>query len=119
MYRINLASLQRFSGDTWTSLNGGEWVEWLAANWGIRTHLRVALRKLRHQTQDSFRIVPLDDGLHVREAPVAKWSSSRLTQALRFLYDLGALDAPTDIENGSYALTEFGADLLESELARC
>ena len=86
---------------------------------GIRTHLRVALRKLRHQTQDSFRIVPLDDGLHVREAPVAKWSSSRLTQALRFLYDLGALDAPTDIENGSYALTEFGADLLESELARC
>jgi hypothetical protein len=115
-YDISLTSLQRLGNGDWTEMKGLEWVEWLAANWGIQSHFRVALRKLRHQTQDTFRIVPLDDGLHVREAPTARWSSPRLTQAFRFLYDLGALDDCKDVQAGSYILSDFGEWLLENEL---
>ena len=117
-YDINLASLHRLAEDTWAKMNGLDWTKWLAVNWGIQAHFRVALRKLRHQTQDTFRIVPLDDGLHVREAPTAKWSSPRLAQAFRFLYDLGALNDFKGGEPGSYVISDFGERLLEAELGR-
>jgi len=117
-YEINLASLQRLSKGAWSQMNFSEWIEWLAANWGIQCHFRVALRKLRHQTQDTFRIVPLDDGLHVREAPTARWSSPRLEQAFRFLYDLGALDDCKNAAAGSYVLSDLGHKVLEDELGR-
>jgi len=118
MYEINLASLQRFGTGAWAQMNGREWIEWLAGHWGLQAHFRVALRKLRHQTQDAFRIVPLDDGLHVREAPTARWSLPRLTQAFRFLYDLGAFDDARNAVPGSYVLNAFGDQLLEAELGR-
>jgi hypothetical protein len=117
-YEINLASLQRLSKGAWSQMHYSEWIEWLAANWCIQSHFRVALRKLRHQTQDTFRIVPLDDGLHVREAPTARWSSPRLEQAFRFLYDLGALDDCKNEAAGSYALSDLGERVLEDELGR-
>lgn len=115
-YEINLANLQRYAVGPWAQMSGREWLEWLGFHWGVRVHFRVALRKLRYQTQDSFRIVPLDDGLHVREAPLAKWSSPRLAQALRFLYDFGVLEGQKNRENESYVLSAFGEELLEGEL---
>lgn len=117
-YEINLASLQRLGKDKWAQMDISQWIEWLAANWGIQSHFRVALRKLHHQTQDTFRIVPLDDGLHVREAPTARWSSPRLEQAFRFLYDLGALDDCKNAAAGSYLLSDLGEQILEDELGR-
>ena len=117
-YEINLFSLQKCAADTWKSMNGIQWLEWLAASWTLRVHFRVALRKLRYQTQDSFRIVPLDEGYRVREAPRAQWSSPRLGQALRFLCDIGALELREDLEEQPYVLSPFGAQLLESELGR-
>jgi hypothetical protein len=117
-YEINLFALQKCIGDSWQSLNGLQWLEWLAASWAIRVHFRVALRKLRYQSQDSFRIVPLDDGYRVREAPRAQWSSPRLAQALRFLCDIGALELREDIEERPYVLSPFGTQILESELGR-
>jgi hypothetical protein len=117
-YEINLFSLQRLARDEWASQTGTEWLEWLAADWAIRVHFRVALRKLRYQSQDSFRIVPLDEGYRVREAPRAQWSSPRLAQAFRFLYDLGALDLRDDLEGRPYILSPFGEELLEAELGR-
>jgi hypothetical protein len=117
-YEINLFALQKCAADTWQSMNGLQWLEWLAASWTIRVHFRVALRKLRYQTQDTFRIVPLDEGYRVREAPRAQWSSPRLDQALRFLYDIGALDLREDLGERPYVLSPFGAQLLESELGR-
>jgi hypothetical protein len=117
-YEINLFALQRCAADTWRPLNGLQWLEWLAASWALRVHFRVALRKLRYQSQDSFRIVPLDDGYRVREAPRAQWSSPRLAQAFRFLCDIGALDLREELEERPYVLSAFGLQLLESELAR-
>src|SRR5262245_32216969 len=117
-YEINLLALRRCAATTWTPLNGLEWLEWLAASWALRVHFRVALRKLRYQSQDSFRIVPLDEGYRVREAPHAQWSSPRLAQALRFLCDIGALDLQEDLDERPYVLSAFGVRLLESELGR-
>jgi hypothetical protein len=117
-YEINLFALQKCTTDTWKSMNGLQWLEWLAASWTLRVHFRVALRKLRYQSQDSFRIVPLDEGYRVREAPQAQWSSPRLAQALRFLWDIGALDLREDLEGRPYVLSPFGSQLLESELGR-
>jgi hypothetical protein len=117
-YEINLFSLQHLARDEWASQTGTQWVEWLAAEWAIRVHFRVALRKLRYQSQDSFRIVPLDEGYRVREAPRAQWSSPRLPQAFRFLYDLGALDLHDELEGRPYVLSPFGEQLLEAELGR-
>jgi len=117
-YEINFFSLRRCAKSDWKLLKGREWLEWLAASWALRLHFRVALRKLRYQSQDSFRIVPLDEGYRVREAPLAQWSSPRLAQALRFLYDIGALDLRDDVDDRPYVLSLFGEELLESELAR-
>jgi hypothetical protein len=117
-YEINLFALQKCGDDTWQSLNGLQWLEWLAGSWALRVHFRVALRKLRYQSQDSFRIVPLDDGYRVREAPRAQWSSPRLAQALRFLWDIGALELREDVEGRPYTLSPFGKQLLENELGR-
>ena len=117
-YEINLFALRRCAVDTWKPLNGLQWLEWLAASWAIRVHFRVALRKLRYQSQDSFRIVPLDDGYRVREAPRAQWSSPRLAQALRFLCDIGSLDLREDLEERPYVLSSFGVQLVETELGR-
>lgn len=115
-YEINLESLQQLAAGAWSQLTGREWLQQLGAYWGLRVHFRVALRKLRYQTQDSFRIVPLDDGLHVREAPPPQWSAPRLAQALTFLSDLGALDLEASEESEYYVLTSFGRSLLESNL---
>jgi hypothetical protein len=117
-YEINLFSLRKCAADTWKSMNGLEWLEWLAASWTLRVHFRVALRKLRYQSQDSFRIIPIDEGYRVREAPLAQWSSPRLAQALRFLCDMGALAVREDLDERPYVLSPFGAQLLESELGR-
>jgi len=117
-YEINLAFLHNFAARIWTEMSTREWLDWLAGKWGIQVHFRVALRKLRHQLQDTFRIVPLDDGLQVREAPPTKWSLPRLAQALRFLYDLAALDELEDVENQPWVLSALGEELLESELGK-
>jgi len=115
-YEINLVSLKHHCSKTWCHLTIREWVEWLAITWGLRVHLRVALRKLRHQTEDTFRIVPRDDGLWVKEAPTPQWSSPRIVQALRALFDLGLLELDTEVEGKTYRLSSVGRSLLETEL---
>jgi hypothetical protein len=115
-YEINLFALRRYAADTWPTLNGVQWLEWLAGSWALRVHFRVALRKLRYQSKDTFRIVPREDGYHVIGAPPAQWTNPRLTQALRFLHDLGALNLNEDLDERPYVLSPFGARLLEREL---
>ena len=70
-YPINLNSLVYHSEQTWNNLTVKEWVYWLCSNWGINTHLKIALRKLRGQSQSTFRIRPSDRGLEVTSVPEA------------------------------------------------
>ncbi|HXG70823.1 MAG TPA: hypothetical protein VNJ04_09465 [Gemmatimonadaceae bacterium] len=118
-YEINLVSLRSHADGTWKDLSGRDWLKWLSGRWLLGIHLRVALRKLRHQTQDSFQIVPMEDGLWVRDnPPTARWSQPRLGSALRFLFDLGLLKLDEKAEGRPYLLSDEGAALLERELGK-
>ena len=90
-YPINLQTFNHHSSNTWDNLTIREWIGWLAASWGINTHLMVALRKLRGQSQSTFRIRPSDNGLEIIAVPGAVFTSPRFWQALRILKDMGAL----------------------------
>jgi hypothetical protein len=114
-YEINLESLHSLAKGEWRALPATAWIERLASDWGLRVHFRVALRKLRYQTEDTFQIVPRDDGLHVRTVPIPQWSTPRLGQAHMFLADLGALSVePTEDGGECFNLTPFGRELLET-----
>ena len=90
-YPINLRSFLNFSENEWADLSAKEWIVWLCSNWGVNAHLQVALRKLRGQSQSTFRIRPSDFGLEVIDVPKAAFTSPRFNQALRILKDIGAL----------------------------
>lgn len=90
-YPANLGSFDFHTKNTWPTLSTRDVLRWLLVNWGIELHLRVALRKLRGQSQSTFRIRPSDRGLEVIEAPVAVHTRPRFNQAVRLLKDIGAL----------------------------
>lgn len=91
-YPINLQTFVHHSNATWNALTVREWIGWLTVSWGVNTHLLVALRKLRGQSQSTFRIRPSDKGLEVISVPEAVFTSPRFRQALRILKDIGAIE---------------------------
>ncbi len=88
-YPINLNSFNVLSINNWKPITLKEWIEWLSSNWGVKAHLQVALRKLRGQSQSTFRIRPSDLGLEVIDVPKAVFTSPRFNQTLRILKDIG------------------------------
>lgn len=108
-YPINLKAFTFYSYQTWNDLSMREWVYWLCSNWGVNTHLRVALRKLRGQSQSTFRIRPSDHGLEVISVPAAVFTSPRFYQSLRILKDIGALVE----QEKCWATSELGRQLKE------
>jgi hypothetical protein len=110
-YPVNLLNFERHAKDGWRSMPLRELIGWLATQWGVGAHLRVALRKLRYESRDTFRIKPTDQGLVVTEAPIPSFTSPRLKQSLQILHDLRAIDM--DPETGGMALTAFGSRMLE------
>lgn len=109
-YPINLRSFIFHKIDTWQSLETRDFLRWLLLHWGIDTHLRVALRKLRGQSQSTFRIRPSDDGLEVTGVPAAVHTRPRFNQAVRILKDIGAL---TKNESGMWIPSSSGEAILE------
>ncbi|HOO50897.1 MAG TPA: hypothetical protein PLK94_06375 [Alphaproteobacteria bacterium] len=97
VYPINLNSFLNFSEHEWKDLSVRECIVWLCSNWGVNAHLQVALRKLRGQSQSTFRIRPSDFGLEVIDVPKAVFTSPRFNQALRIIKDIGALVKEGDI----------------------
>ncbi len=91
-YSINLKSFEFHRTETWAQLTLREVVRWLLLGWGIEAHLKVALRKLRVQSQSTFRIRPSDSGFEVISAPQAAHTQPRFYQVLRILKDIGALE---------------------------
>ncbi|MDI9849527.1 hypothetical protein QM467_15840 [Rhodoblastus sp. 17X3] len=109
-YPINLQSFAQRASDNWASLRMPQLLRWLLLNWGIEMHLRVALRKLRGQSQSTFRIRPSDRGMEVVAIPPAVHTRPRFAQALRVLKDIGALKRdPT----GSWQLSSIGLAIME------
>jgi hypothetical protein len=92
LYPINLESLRRLSQTSWSGMATANWLAWLAGHWGIEAHLRVALRKLRYQSQDTFHVLPTDRGLTVAAMPDPTYTTPRFTQAIQILQDIGAIE---------------------------
>jgi len=92
LYPVNLASLRAHACTVWPQMRYAAWLGWLAGYWGIEAHLRVALRKLRAQSQDTFHLVPAATGWQVLELPEPTYTTPRLSQAVQILQDLGAIE---------------------------
>jgi hypothetical protein len=109
-YPINLRSFQRHCSTTWAAMPMRDVLVWLLEHWGVELHLRVALRKLRGQSQSTFRIRPSDRGLEVIEPPAPSHTRPRFRQSLMVLKDLGLLVADNSRE---LRPTERGTALME------
>lgn len=107
-YPINLRSFHYHLKSTWTSMTLEQVLRWVQTAWGIDVHLRVALRKLRGQSQSTFRIRPSDRGLEVMAVPPAVHTRPRFNQAVRILKDIGALEKS---ESGLWRPSSFGQSL--------
>ncbi len=108
-YPVNLHKFWFHCHNTWKTLTMAEFLGWLAMDWGIEWHFEVALRKLRYENKDTFRIKPTDQGLKVVEVPFPARSSPRITQAKNILYDLELIFN----EEGSIKITTEGKQLME------
>lgn len=109
VYPINLKSFLTHSSKTWSQLTVREWINWLANQWGVQVHFMVALRKLRGQSQSTFRIRPSDQGLEVISVPRAVFTMPRFYQSLRVLKDIGALENKGNL----WQVSELGQQLKE------
>lgn len=109
-YPINLRSFEFHCVTSWGALPLRGVLRWLLLHWGIEVHLRVALRKLRGQSQSTFRIRPSDRGLEVIEVPPAAHTRPRFNQAVRVLKDIGALEKT---ESGRWMPSSLGMAMVE------
>jgi hypothetical protein len=111
-YPVNLA---RFDDavEEWRSMKLEEVVVLLATRWGIETHLRIALRKLRVDSKSTFQITPTERELVVTEPILAPASTTpRMRQALRMLEDLSLVEPSGD----ALILTQEGKRVLKDAI---
>lgn len=82
--------------------------------WILETHLRVALRKLRQSSTATFRIHPTERGIEPRgDVPVPAKTNPRVRQAIKILWDVGALAREHD-GSGDLRATTLGIQLFET-----
>ena len=105
---IHLASLRQKAPE-WQDWPLREWASWIGRRWCIERHLHVALRKLRIENRDTFRIRPLDGLLSLVEAPPVVFTSPRIAKAEQILRDLDLLRPRDDW----YVLTNAAESILE------
>ena len=105
---VHLVTLRRWASE-WEVWPFEDWVAWLGRRWCIERHLHVALRKLRGENRDTFRVRPLDGTFAVVEVPPVVFTTPRVTRAEQILRDLGLLVAKEDW----YELSDAGQAALE------
>ena len=110
---IDLVALGQRAGD-WREMSMRDWVRWLGVEWCVQRHLRVALRKLRIEHRDTFRLRPLDGELRLVDIPPATFTGPRVTRARQILLDLGLLARREE----ALILTDSGWAVLEDCRAR-
>jgi hypothetical protein len=110
LYPVNLQSLRQEKNNLWPGMTMATWLAWIAGYWGIEAHLRVALRKLRYQSQDTFHVLPTDKGFVVAAEPDPTYTTPRFPQAIQILQDLGAIERA---HSGEWVnITSLGEELL-------
>ena len=114
-YPITLRSLRQAAHHTWPQLSTRDALAWIVTEWGLKTHLRVALRKLHQSGKNTFKILPTDTGLELLDADVHPAPTMpRLTQALQIVEDLDLVRTNGD---AGVALSVEGRRVLEHGLA--
>jgi hypothetical protein len=114
-YPVTLRTLRRASDDTLPELKVKDALGWFVTEWGLRTHLMVALRKLRHTSKSTFRVLPTDRGLELQPGEIVPAPTSpRLNQALQISEDLGLVRSSAEF---GLALTAEGQRVLDYGLA--
>lgn len=108
---IHLLSLRQASKNEWAGLTVETWIRWVAVQWGVARHLRVALRKLRGERRDTFRIRPLEGEMRVVEAPEPVFTQPRVSRAQQILRDLCLVEYD---DEGMMILTDRGHAELEA-----
>ncbi len=89
---VHLLSLRDASKNEWMGLTVEGWIRWVAVQWGVARHLRVALRKLHGERRDTFRIRPLEGELRVVEAPAPVFTNPRVSKSQQMLQDLALVE---------------------------
>jgi hypothetical protein len=102
---INLEEFERRSLEEWPGMTMRAWLAGVADEWGVRSHLEVALRKLAGQRNDTFHVAPTDRGLETIHVPDPVATTPRFNQSLQILADLGYVSLQ---DSGAYRLTELG-----------
>lgn len=120
-YPINLKTFFQKAETEWASYEINEWLAWLGNHWGVEAHLKIALRKLRHENLDTFKIIPTERGLRVTEVIgnrtiseilMPGFTSPRLRQTLQLMTDLGVLE----VTDENLTVTPLGFSLLEENV---
>lgn len=87
-YSKNFASFRKFMFESVDREAADVYAD-ILSNWVVGQHIRVAMRKLRHQTQTTFKVA-IEDGRYIFiEDFDPTYTNPRLKQAFRFLRDLG------------------------------
>jgi hypothetical protein len=111
-FPLNLRAFRDLSAGAWAEANLSEWLSWILIHWSTDAHIHVALRKLRGQSEDTFRIRPTEAGLLVvGEAPKPEHTNPRFRQARQVLADIGAIESQGDER---FQVTAHGRLLMES-----
>jgi hypothetical protein len=100
-YPLNLSSFFASVENEWSELSVADWLGELSVSWGVEAHLRVALRKLHHESKDTFLVRMTDEGLRMppdKKPPLPGFTASRLDQAVQFSVDLGLASWGTNEE---------------------
>jgi hypothetical protein len=115
MREVHLLSFGQAWKSNWAELTIEQWLHWVAVHWGVQRHLNVALRKLRGERRDTFRIRPLENEYRVVEVPPPAATVPRLGKAFQILRDLDL----TDLDHDKWPiLTDSGRAELEACLAQ-
>lgn len=90
-YPVNLRNYVGYVRNEWAESPVQTFLEKILKQWCLDAHLRVALRKLRQQSQSTFRFMRSDRGISVIDVPSAVYTTPRFNQSIRILADIGVL----------------------------
>lgn len=88
-YPVNLNSVPRAVKHTVAGQTLHEALVSFTSNYGLDSHIRVAMRKLRQQGKNTSRFEITEYGLAIKDIPPATHTSPRFYQTMRILRDLG------------------------------
>ncbi len=95
-YPVNLQSVRAHWNNQLSAMTIKEGLARLVQRFCLDAHLKVAMRKLQNQGQNTFRFELGEQHLIIKEIPQAAQTSPRFRQTLRILQDLNLLEDHND-----------------------